>query len=128
MTKPVTAARLLAEELGNWWADDRRRWCAYCGRPMRLRLAAGVPVPAQKATRDHLIPRAHGGSRVTVPACRACNTAKGALALPQFLASPAFAEIRRHNHSHRWPLHALWMAAALAALDRAETERRRLAP
>ena len=125
MAKTITPAALLSDEIGNWWADERRRWCAYCGQPMRLRWQVGKPVPPQKSTRDHLIPRAHGGSKITIPACRGCNSAKGKLSVSEFLASPAFNTIREHKHTNRWPLHVLWQAVALAALDRAETERQR---
>ncbi|MCB8837895.1 HNH endonuclease [Aurantimonas sp. VKM B-3413] len=106
--------------VGSWWQDDRRRWCAYCGIPMRKRCPQGKPQPATLATRDHVIPKAHkGGGLVTIPACRGCNQAKGSLSLPEFLGSEAFLEIRRHKRRHQWSVHDLWITVGLAALRKA---------
>jgi len=112
------ACGLLSDALGNWWQDDRRKWCAYCGIAMKLRCAKGVPIPPQKATRDHVIPRKHRGGLVTIPACRACNEAKGAMSVPEFLFSNYFAEKRRHKHRNQWPVEHLWIVSALAAVKR----------
>ena len=116
--KTDTALSLISDVLGDWWKDDRRGWCAYCGIPMKQRCAAGKPVPPQMATRDHVIPRKHKGGLVTVPACRSCNSAKGTMSLPEFLMSAYFAEKRRHRHRHQWPVETLWMVTAFAALRR----------
>lgn len=106
--------------LGSWWQDDRRNWCAYCGIPMRKRAAKGQTIPPTKSTRDHIINKAHEGGGVTIPACLACNAAKGPLSLPEFLRSEHFGAIRQRKHRNKWPLHALWAVSGLAALKRAE--------
>jgi hypothetical protein len=117
---PVDAAcDQLRTALGDWWADHRRNWCAYCGIPMRVRGAKGNQTPPQKATKDHVIPKTHNGSVVTIPACRACNEAKSATSLQEFLLSRYFAEKRRQKHRHKWSVQRLWMVASLAALEQA---------
>ena len=98
------ALDLLAEVLGNWWNDDRRHWCAYCRIRMRLRAEKGKPIPDTKSTRDHVIPRKHKGGLITIPACRACNVAKGVLSLQEFLLSAHFVKVRKHSHKNQWPL------------------------
>ena len=107
---------LIRATLGDWWKDDRRNWCAYCGIPMRLRAAPGSTVPPTKATRDHVIPRKHKGGLLTIPACRACNAAKGSLSLQEFLLCSHFLKRRMHRHRNQWPLPRLWLVAAAAAL------------
>lgn len=114
------AVALLQTELGDWWQDDRRYWCAYCGIPMRQRFGLGRPIPDTKATRDHLVPKAHGGSGLTIPACQGCNHSKGVLSLAEFLCSPHFAEVRRRKHRNKWSVRDLWLASALASLQQAE--------
>lgn len=117
------ARELLRKELGNWWQDERRRWCAYCGIPMRLRKpAAGQPIPPTKSTREHIIPRrdrpeASSSPSLTIPACRGCNAAKNMYSLPEFLQSDYFMERRKHRHGNQWPEERLWQVLALAALD-----------
>ncbi|MEX6504805.1 HNH endonuclease [Jiella sp. M17.18] len=101
---------------GSWWRDDRRNWRAYCGIPMRRRRGKGGSQPPTLATRDHVIPKAHDGGLLTIPACRSCNAAKGRLSLPEFLETDAFRAVRRHRHRHQWPLHDLWTAVGIAAL------------
>ncbi|TYR34622.1 HNH endonuclease [Mesorhizobium microcysteis] len=113
----LAATRLL----GAWWKYDRRNWCAYCGIPMRKRGAKGKPLPPNKATRDHIIPKAHKGGGVTIPACLGCNAAKGKLSLPEFLESKHFGTIRLKKHRKKWPIHDLWVVSVLAALKCAET-------
>ena len=93
--------------LGNWWQDDRRKCCAYCGIPMRIRCGKGKPIPPTKATKDHVIPKAHRGSGLTIPACRECNSARGKLSLQEYLGSAHFSEKRKHRHRNQWPLHVL---------------------
>ena len=118
--KALQAQGLLRQALGDWWSDDRRRWCAYCGIPMRLRAAKAGPIAPSKATRDHVIPRKHRGGLVTIPACRACNDAKGALSLPAFLLTDHFNERRKHRHHNQWSTAELWVVSAFAELKRAE--------
>jgi HNH endonuclease len=115
------ACDLLRAELGDWWNDGRRNWCAYCGIPMRVRSAKGKPTPPQQATKDHFIPRAHNGSVITIPACSACNREKGAKSFQEFLLSNYFAAKRRQKHRNKWPVQRLWMVASLAALEQART-------
>lgn len=105
--------------LGDWWQDDRRNWCAYCGIPMRKRSPQGAPQPPTLATRDHVIPKAHHGGLLTIPSCKECNTAKGTMSVPEYLESESF-KIRRHNkHKHQWPESTLWAVSGIAALKRA---------
>lgn len=117
-TKVDTASDLLKEALGDWWNDDRQKWCAYCGIPMRSRCAKGAPIPPQKATRDHVIPKKHNGGLVTIPACFACNQAKGTMSIPEFLFSDYFAQMRTRKHRNQWPIEHLWLVTALAAMKR----------
>jgi len=112
---------LLCEALGDWWKDDRRNWCAYCGIPMKLRCAEGKPIPPQKATRDHVIPKKHNGGLVTIPACKSCNQAKGTMSVPEFLFSDYFMKKRKHKHRNQWPVEHLWMVTALAAVRRSRS-------
>ena len=112
------ASDLLVAALGDWWRDDRRHWCAYCGIPMKRHYGPGRPIPPQKATRDHVIPRKHGGGSVRIPACFGCNQAKGALSVPEFLRSAYFEEVRTRKHRHQWPVAHLWLVTALAAVQR----------
>ncbi|MGE0674990.1 MAG: HNH endonuclease [Methylibium sp.] len=111
----TTVSRLL----GAWWQDDRRNWCAYCGIPMRKRHPQGTPLPSTRATRDHVIPRAHKGGLVTIPACRGCNATKGARSLPEFICSEEFESLRKNRHRHQWPVDQLWAVAGLASLRKA---------
>lgn len=50
--------------------------CHYCQCPMTLGSGGRM-----QATRDHIVPRAHGGKqrRNLVAACRGCNEAKGSM-------------------------------------------------
>lgn len=117
--KATQAFELMHDELGDWWNDDRKNWCAYCGIPMRRRKAEpGKPVPPTKGTRDHVIPKKHRGGLVTIPACLACNRAKGSLSAPEFLLSDHFIERRKHRHRNQWPVDTLWMVVAFAAMKR----------
>jgi hypothetical protein len=118
------ASDLLGAALGDWWRDDRRHWCAYCGIAMKQRSGTGKPIPPQKATRDHVIPRKHGGGgSIRIPACLACNQAKGALSVPEFLRSAYFEHVRTRKHRHQWPVAHLWLVTALAAMQRSGVTR-----
>ena len=110
------ASDLLIDALGDWWKDDRRKWCAYCGIAMKLRCAKGKPIPPQKATRDHVIAKTHNGRLITIPACRSCNQAKGTMSMPEFLLSDYFAHKRKQKHRNQWPVEHLWIVTALAAI------------
>lgn len=110
----------VSRSLGDWWKDDRRNWCAYCGIPMRKKAGKGVELPPSKSTRDHVIPKAHRGGFVTIPACLECNAAKGTMSLPEFLGSNHFKQRRVRRHRNQWPIPALWMVSGLAALRHAE--------
>lgn len=72
--------------------------CAYCGQPMRFDVGSTHPA---RATKDHVIPRAHGGPSAVwnyVAACRACNQAKADLPLDVFLSRRKFLpHITSHN-------------------------------
>jgi hypothetical protein len=111
----AATAHLLASGMNaTWWTDGRERHCAYCGVTMRQRGVKQVPT---KATADHVIPSCHGGPALTVPACHACNSAKGAKGLPEFLASGYFKTVRTtRKNGNAWPEHELWAVHAIAAL------------
>ncbi len=97
-----------------WWTDGREKNCAYCGIAMRQKGKAQGPT---KATADHIIPLSHSGPALTIPACRACNEAKAAQSLPEFLASVYFQHLRaKKKHGCAWRVHELWAAHAIAAL------------
>ena len=115
-TRPKTTdldTLLQASFKAPWWGDGRERHCAYCGIMMRKRGAKPVPT---KATRDHILPTCHDGPSVTLPACHACNSAKGAMDLPEFLSSEHFRAVRARKHGKAWPEHELWAAYAVAVL------------
>ena len=112
----TVALAFLKSDIGDWWSDDRRNWCAYCGIPMKWRLKSGMPVPPTKATRDHVISKTHKGGLVTIAACRSCHTAKGSMSFPEFVSSNYFAEKRTLRHKNKWPIERLWLAFAFAAL------------
>jgi hypothetical protein len=116
--KPLkNPVELIARKTGDWWQDERRKWCAYCGRQMRHR--KGPSPAATGATRDHVLPRAHDGGFVTVPSCRECNQAKGKLSLPEFLGSDFFSKARAVRRPTQWPLRDLWLALAMEAVMQA---------
>ncbi len=107
---------LLCKEVGDWWKDDRKKWCAYCGIPMKQRCAAGTTIPPQKATRDHVLPRKYKNPGITIPCCRACNQSKGHLSLEEFMATDYFRKIRKRKHRNKWPVRDLWAAMSIASL------------
>ncbi|MEZ5810046.1 MAG: hypothetical protein R3D45_01415 [Rhizobiaceae bacterium] len=106
--------------IGSWWQDDRRRWCAYCGIPMRRRAGTGVPLSPTKATRDHIVPRAYAIGVLTLPCCLECNRAKGTQSLPEFLSGEYFKGKRTKKHSNQWPAAHLWFVAGLAYMKESQ--------
>jgi hypothetical protein len=112
--------RLTWKKIDDCWSDGRRFWCAFCGIPMKRR-----GVSETSATRDHIVPKAHGGRFVTIPACRKCNQAKADMSLDAFLESDYFAAVRKHRHRHQWPFHELWYALAREAIRQASMHRAR---
>jgi 5-methylcytosine-specific restriction endonuclease McrA len=107
-------AALINRKTGDWWADERRNWCAYCG--VAIANEAGK-LPS--ATRDHVVPRAHKGRHVTIPCCRACNRQKADRGLPEFMLTAYFAGVRSEKRERQWPLRDLWLVVALAAVEQA---------
>ena len=69
-------------------------WCHWCG----VRLVTGLPVaPADGYTRDHLVPRAAGGTDELanlVPACQWCNSRRNAMSALEWEASDLLAARR----------------------------------
>ena len=84
-----------------------------------MRRSAGHAIAPSGATEDHVIPLAHKGGPVTIPACRGCNVEKGSKSLPEFLTSSYFSKIRENKHRNQWSLRDLWLVLALAAVERA---------
>jgi len=116
--KAAVPAALIARKTGNWWQDDRRNWCAYCGRPIDFSAnKAGQAL----ATRDHVIPKSHKIQGVKIPACLPCNSARGAMSLPEFLVHPYFDNVRKKCDatSRAWSLRDLWLVLAYAAAEQA---------
>ncbi|MCB1383959.1 MAG: hypothetical protein KDJ73_13750 [Notoacmeibacter sp.] len=75
-------------------------------------------VEASRKTEDHVLPVCRGG-KITIPACTACNRAKGAKSLPDFLASTHFQATRtKRKSSKAWPEHELFAVYAVAVLRR----------
>jgi len=74
------------------------------------------------ATRDHVIPKKHGG-QVKIPSCKECNDSKKTLDLAAFLCSPYLTSRRKkHKNDKSWPLQHVWLVMALAAVQRAMQE------
>lgn len=57
----------------------QRGLCYICGAAMRTDRTRGWTKDPRAATRDHVLPRAQGGTRPdnVLLACRCCNTIKG---------------------------------------------------
>lgn len=79
---PQHRARYFCEELHRpTWLDlpqPTNGGCFYCGKPLK----------ARNRTKDHVIPTARGGSRLSfnvVSCCHACNQLKGMLTGEEFL-------------------------------------------
>ncbi len=107
---------LIARKTGDWWQDDRRNWCAYCGTA--LDFSANKP-GSVNATRDHVIPKSHKAEGIKIPACLPCNRARAAMSLPEFLASGYFDTVRKMISSRAWSLRDLWLVLAYAAARQA---------
>jgi hypothetical protein len=120
--KPANAAAdpaaLITRKTGDWWQDDRRNWCAYCGVSLGENTDAGSK---RKRTYDHVIPRAHKGRHVTIPACQPCNANKGKTGLPEFMVGDYFSSIRQKKRPNQWSLRDLWLVMALAAVEQARS-------
>ncbi|WP_152553069.1 hypothetical protein [Nitratireductor basaltis] len=111
-----------AEKLiGSWWQDDRRNWCAYCGIAMRRRAGKNSPIPLNKSSRDHIIPRVHSSASPTIPCCVECNGVKGRSSMPDFLNSEYLKTKRKKKHKHKWPMAELWFVAGLASLKTSQS-------
>lgn len=108
---------LISQKTRDWWKDDRRNWCAYCGTAVDF---GTNQAGKAKGTRDHIIPKAHRGQHVTIPSCSACNVAKGSKSLPEFLTSKHFVASRAASNGHYWPLRDLWLVMAMAAVYQAK--------
>jgi len=109
---------LLKQRTGDWWQDERRHWCAYCGKAV----AKKPENNASPLTRDHVIPRAHKGRHVTIPACKPCNQKKGNAGMPDFLLSDYFSAARQKRRPNQWSLANLWLVLAMAAVEQARTQ------
>lgn len=107
---------MIARRTGDWWKDERRHWCAYCGD----KLAPKAQTPTGRFTRDHVIPRKHKGRHITIPACQPCNAAKADKGLPEFMLTPYFQDARGKARPHRWLMRDLWLVIALAAVHQAK--------
>jgi 5-methylcytosine-specific restriction endonuclease McrA len=65
-------------------------FCFYCGRPIRrVPGKSHVCPPEDSLTRDHVLPKSHGGDSV-VFACWGCNQAKRDMTLDEFRVVRAF--------------------------------------
>ncbi len=105
--------KLIRRKTGDWWQDERRDWCAYCGK--KLDWAMNGPGRTPQATRDHVIPKSHGGG-ITIPSCAGCNRAKATRSAAEFLTSAYFAQ-NRGKRSTQWSLRDLWLVMAMASVD-----------
>ena len=108
--------KLIQRKTGAWWEDERRNWCAYCGRKLEWDQNSSSK---QLATRDHVIPRSHGGA-LTVPSCAPCNIAKGKRSAAEFLTSAYFTQNRGKRPKTEWPLQNLWLVMAMASVELAQ--------
>lgn len=92
-------------------SDGRGAHCAYCHRAL---LPTGGQSPLT-ATRDHVVPRAHGGSR-RVWACAQCNTLKGCM---------SYADWRRFMMAHPewWTLRRFQLGKSVHSLKTEEAWR-----
>ena len=109
--KPVG---LIRRKTGDWWQDDRRNWCAYCGSALSTEKTAK---PKHRFTKDHVVPRSSGGD-LTIPSCFSCNKAKGNRSSADFLVSKYFLSVRG-KRTTEWSLRDLGLVMAMASVHRA---------
>lgn len=107
---------LIRRKTGDWWQDDRRNWCAYCGVKLDWEKNGDGK---QRASRDHVIPKSNGG-RVTIPSCVSCNKAKANRSAAEFLSSKYFAQNRGKRSKTEWSLRDLWLVMAMEAVLQAK--------
>lgn len=106
--------KLIQQKTGDWWRDERRNWCAYCGCGLQWdKNRAGRN---QHASRDHVIAKSRGGT-LTIPCCVSCNRAKKNRSVADFLTSPEFDKIRSENAAKGWSLRDLWLVMAMASVN-----------
>lgn len=78
--------RRRARALGNGGSHTTREWIEKCALLGNVCIYCGE---ARPLTRDHKVPLSRGGTddigNIT-PACRSCNTRKGTLTAPEFIA------------------------------------------
>lgn len=70
--------------------------CAYCGRTMKK---------GERLTRDHLVPIVEGGTTTQdniVPACKSCNSSKGAAEWRGWFMNQPFFSQERMNRIFKW--------------------------
>lgn len=70
--------------------------CAYCGKTMKK---------GERLTRDHLVPVSEGGlttSENIVPACKSCNSSKGAMEWRAWFMKQPFFSQERMNKIYQW--------------------------
>lgn len=82
------------------WRDAiKQAWnncCAYCGKP---------PIDDSSLTIDHVKPKCRGGEDRTsnvIPACYACNAAKGSQHWEEFLKNSEFYSIEAEIRIREW--------------------------
>jgi hypothetical protein len=103
---------LIRRKTGDWWQDERSRFCAYCGVPL---LCDPQAVSGRRRTRDHVVPRCDGVD-VTVPSCRSCSQAKGERSIAEFVTSEFFLKRRGKHPETEWSMRDLWLVMALASV------------
>lgn len=114
---PKDPVKLINRKTGDWWQDDRRNWCAYCGT--QLFWEKNKPGGNPSATRDHVLPKSSGG-KVKIPSCGGCNKAKANRSAVEFLASEYFAQNRGKQPETEWSLRDLWLVMAMEAVLQAK--------
>ena len=113
---PKDPAKLISCATGNWWQDDRRNWCAYCGKKLVWEKNTAAQ---QSATRDHVLPKSNGG-KVMIPSCVGCNKAKANRSAAEFVTSKYFAQNRGKRPETEWSLRDLWLVMAMEAVLQAK--------
>lgn len=88
----------LKVRLAIWERDGYR--CRYCGREVVTNAAESAP---EKATLDHVIPRAAGGANTQVnlvTSCYACNQLKGSSLIGLGGPAPTLADVWPDLEAH----------------------------